>query len=88
MRLLRAMVMALGVAVFGMLAGITFTMILVVLFWARSPATVLVVLTGCYAAAAMGLWLRLNGILRDWKTLAASLDQLRKDRISLEEMLA
>jgi hypothetical protein len=49
---------------------------------------VLVILTMLYAAAGFCLYQRLNGLLRTWQTLSASLDQLRKDRACLEKLLA
>ncbi len=87
-RLLRAFLLALGVAVFGLLAGLTVTAVLVVLFWAVSHAAVLLILTGLYGAAAVWLYRSLNALLRDWQSFSASLDQLRKDRACLEKILA
>ena len=86
-RLLHAFLLALGVAAFGMLAGVTFTAVIVVLFWCYSPAAVLLALTALYGAAGVWLCLRLTRLLRDWQTLSASLDQLRKDRACLEKTL-
>jgi uncharacterized membrane protein YqjE len=86
-RLLHAFLLALGVAAFGLLAGLTLTAGLVVWLWAW-PVTVLLILTGLYTAAGICLYRRLTGVLRNWQTLAASLNQLRKDRACLEEILA
>ena len=52
-----------------------------------APLAVLLSLTGLYAAAGLGLCWRLKVWLRDWQTLSASLDQLRKDRAALEKIL-
>ena len=87
-RLLHAFLLALGVAAFGLLAGVALTGVLVLLFWNFSPVAVLLALTGLYAAAAVVLYWRLTGLLRDWQTLSATLDQLRKDRSCLEKLLA
>ena len=87
-RLLHAILLALGVATFGLVAGITLTAAIVVLLWAWSPVAVLLTLTGLYGVAAICLYQRLTGLLRDWQTLSASLDQLRKDRACLEKTLA
>jgi uncharacterized membrane protein YqjE len=84
-RLLHAILLALGVAAFGFLAILALNIALVVLFWNHSPVAVLLGLTGLYAAAAGGLFWRLSSLLRDWKVLAATLQQLRKDRECLEE---
>jgi uncharacterized membrane protein YqjE len=87
-RILHAFLLALGVAAFGLLAGVTLTAAIVVLLWAWSHMTVLLILTGIYAAAGFFLYRRLTGLLRDWQTLSATLDQLRKDRECLEKLLA
>jgi uncharacterized membrane protein YqjE len=85
-RLLHAFLLALGVAAFGLLAGLTLTAAIVVWLWAW-PIAVLATLTILYGAAGIFLWQRLNGLLRDWQTLSASLGQLRKDRACLEKIL-
>ena len=86
-RLLHAILLALGVATFGLLAGITLTAAIVVLLWAYSPVAVLLTVTGLYGAAGVWLYRRLTRLLRDWHTLSATLDQLRKDRACLEKTL-
>ena len=86
-RLLHAFLLALGVAALGLLAGVVFTGALVVLLWAVSPVGVLLVLTVLYGATAFYLFRRLTGLMRDWRTLSATLDQLRKDRVCLEGIL-
>jgi uncharacterized membrane protein YqjE len=85
-RLLRALLLALGAMVFGLLGGMTLTAAIVILLRACSPATVLLALTVLYAGAGLGLYWRLMGLLRTWEILAASLDQLRKDRACLEKI--
>ena len=87
-RLLRAFLMALGVAAFGLLAGLALTAAIVVGLWAWSHVAVLLALTCLYGAAGICLYRRLTGLLRDWQTLSATLDQLRKDRACLEKNLA
>ena len=87
-RLLHAILLALGVAAFGLLASLTLTAAIVVLLWTWSPLAVLLTLTGLYGAAGVYLYRRLTGLLRDWQTLSATLDQLRKDRACLEKNLA
>ena len=87
-RLLHAFLLALGVAAFGLLAGITLTAAIVVLLWQYSPLAVLLTLTGLYGVAAVCLYRQLTGLLRDWKTLSATLDQLGKDCACLEKTLA
>jgi uncharacterized membrane protein YqjE len=86
-RLLHAFLLALGVATFGLLAGLTFTATIVVLLWAWSPWAALLILTGIYSTAGICLYRRLIGVMRNWQTLSASLEQLRKDRACLEKIL-
>jgi uncharacterized membrane protein YqjE len=86
-RLLHAFLLALGVAAFGLLAGVALSGAVVVLFWDFSPLAVLLVLTGLHGSAAVVLYRRLAGLLRDWQTFSATLDQLRKDRACLERLL-
>ena len=86
-RLLHAILLALGVAAFGLLAGITLTAAIVVGLWTWSPVAVLLILAGLFGAAGVCLYRRLSGLLHDWQTLSATLDQLRKDRACLEKLL-
>jgi len=86
-RILQAFLLALGVAAFGLLAGVTLTAGIAVLLWTWSPVAVLFILTAIYAAAGTWLYRRLTGLLHDWQTLSATLDQLRKDRIGMEKFL-
>src|ERR1041385_2585546 len=86
-RLLHAILLALGVAVFGFLAGVAVTVAIVVLLWNISPVTVLLVLTSLYAAIAVYLYRRFTALQHDWKTFPATLDQLGKDRACLETIL-
>jgi uncharacterized membrane protein YqjE len=86
-RHLQAILLAFGVAAFGLLAGLTLTAAIVVWLWAW-PVTVLLTLTCLYGVTAVFLYQRLTGLLRDWQTLSASLDQFRKDRACLEKILA
>ena len=87
-RLLHVFLLALGVAAFGLLAGLALTAAVVVGLWAWSHVAALLALTCLYGAAGICLYRRLAGLLRDWQTLSASLDQLRKDRACLEKNLA
>ncbi len=86
-RLLYAILLALGLAVFVFLAGVALTVALVVLLWKISPVAVLLVLTGLYAAIALFCYWRFTALQRDWKTLPATLEQFKKDRACLETIL-
>jgi len=84
--LLHALLLALGAGAFGLLAALTFTAALVI--WLSAwPVTVLLILTGLYGAAGICLYQRLTGLLRDWQTLSATRDELRKDHACLKEIL-
>ena len=87
-RLLRAILLALGVAALSLLAGVALTGAVVVLFREDWRLAALLALTGLYGAAALCLYRRLTRLLRDWQNLPATLDQLRKDRACLEKTLA
>ena len=87
-RFLHAVMLALGVAALGILAGIMLSATLACLLWSWSPPGVFAILTVLYAAAGFFLYRRFTGLLRDWQTLSASLDQLRKDRAGLEKLVA
>ncbi len=86
-RLLHAFLLAVGVAVFGLLASLTMTASIVVLLWAWSHAVVLLILTVLYGGAGICLYRRLIALRRNWQTFSTSLDQLRKDRECLEKVI-
>jgi len=85
-RLLRALLLALAVAAFGLLAGITLTAA-IVLSWPQNPVAVLLILTVIYGLSAIFLCRWMLSLLRDWQSFASSLEQLRKDRQCLEKIL-
>jgi len=87
-RALRAILLALGVAVFSFLAGAALTVALVVMLWSFSPIAVLLTLTLLYGATAVILYRYFSALQRNWEALPATLDQLRKDRACLEKYLA
>ena len=78
-RLARAILLALGVAGFGLLAGAALTGAVVVLFWEVSPLAVFLALAVLYGGAAGCLYRRLALLFRSWQSLPATIDQLRKD---------
>ena len=85
---LHSLLLALGVAVFGALAGVALTGAVVVLLWEWSPAGALVGLTVVYAGVSGVLYHRLLLLQRDWKVLSATLAQLKEDRVCLEQSLS
>lgn len=86
-RLVRAILFALATAVFGFLTGAALTVALIVLLWDVSPVAVLLALTVIYAAAAAHFYHRLILLQRNWQTLPATFDQLKKDCACLEKSL-
>jgi uncharacterized membrane protein YqjE len=78
-RFLRAILLSLGVAAFGLLTGTALTGLIVVSFRGFPPVAVLAILTFLYAAAAAWFYWRLGRLMRDWKAFSATLDQLKKD---------
>ena len=86
-QILRAFRLALGAAAFGLLAGVALTAVIAVAFWRTSPIAALLILTALYSTAAVFIYARLARLQRNWQTLPASLDQLRKDRECLEKNL-
>jgi uncharacterized membrane protein YqjE len=80
-----AICLALGAAVFGLLAGIALTFVIVVALWEYSHVIALLVLTVLYIIAAVFFYVRLVRLQQDWQTLPGTLDQLKKDRECLEK---
>lgn len=86
----QAVLLALAMAVLGLLGAMTLTAAVVVQFWALSPVGVLLLLSGIYGLGAFLAYRRLRRlrqVLQDHPALSASLDQLRKDRACLEKVL-
>lgn len=87
-RVMYAFWLSVVVAVCGLLAGIVLSAAIAVVCWHWSPVGILLILAAIYAAAA-GISFRLLARLRsDWKTLPATMEELRKDRECLEKSLS
>lgn len=86
-RLILALLLSLGLGVLGLLAGVALSAALVVLFWAQSPLGVLLGLTVLYGMAGVCVLAKLRRLIAGWETLPATLEQLRKDRTCVEQML-
>src|SRR5258708_33107986 len=84
-RMLRAMLLAMGAVAFGVLAGVALTIVIAIGLWGHSPVIALLILTALYAAAAIFLYGRLTRLQRHWRTLAGTLEQLKKDSECLKE---
>jgi uncharacterized membrane protein YqjE len=87
-RLLHAGFLALGIAGSVLLAGMAVSAAIVVAGWAWSPLGVLLILAAVQLGAAVALGALLSGLLHRWQSFTASLDQLRKDRVCIAEILA
>ena len=86
-RILRVIWLSLAAAAFGLLAGIALTAIIVVALWEYHPVVALLILAALYAAAAVYCHGRMRCLQRDWRTLAGTIDQLKKDRECLGKYL-
>ena len=78
-RLLQALLFALGMAAFGLLAGVAFTLLVLLACWKSSPVLAMVVLTLVYGAGAVFFGMRLVALRRDWEAFSGSLSQIKKD---------
>ena len=86
-RFLHAVLLALGAAALGLLAGMTLTATMVVLLWPYSHVATLLTLTVLYGTGGFWLGWRLKEMSHH-QPLSATLDQLRKDRACLAKILA
>jgi uncharacterized membrane protein YqjE len=86
-RIVHVILLALGTAVFGLLAGIGLTITIVLVFWDHSPIIAGLVLTVLYAIGGLLLYTSLKRRMHDWQTLPSTLEQLKKDRECLERNL-
>ena len=84
---LHAILLAVGLVVFGLLATMTLTAVVVVSWWDCSPVGVLAALTVLYGAAGFGLYRQLVRLIRKEQPLSALIDQIQKDRDSMEQTL-
>ncbi|MCC5847703.1 MAG: phage holin family protein [Verrucomicrobia bacterium] len=80
-QLLRVIFLALAVAVFGLLGGITLTFLIVYVMREESLATTLVYLSALYGLIVLFLCWRIIRLLRNWDILSDSIEQLRKDSL-------
>jgi uncharacterized membrane protein YqjE len=85
--IMRSLFLATCVGVCGLLACVTVTALITVVFWDDSPVGVLAGLAGLYTCVGVVCYILLLKMRRDWKTIPATLDQLKKDRECLEKSL-
>jgi uncharacterized membrane protein YqjE len=86
-RLVASLLNALLIAACALLALMSASAAVVVVAWPFCPVTALLLLTALYLAAGTILYRRLMRRLRAWRSFAATMEQLRKDRACLDHML-
>jgi uncharacterized membrane protein YqjE len=86
-RFLGSILLALGVAVFSLLAGVALTFVMVLALWDHAPLVTAGALTALYAGTGAWLYARLRQRLRNWEPLPATLAQIHQDRTWLEGCL-
>jgi uncharacterized membrane protein YqjE len=84
-RLVDMVFLAVATAALGLLGGIAWSAAVVIYFWPTSPVTALLILGASYGVSAVVLCRRLIVLRRRQQTLAATLDQLRKDQSCLNK---
>ena len=84
-RLLDALLLVAACLVSALMTVAMLTLTLVVIFWQEYRVAVLVLLTLGYAVGAGVSFWTLRNRLRDWKSFAATLEQIKKDRACLEK---
>jgi len=84
-RVLLAILLALCAVAFGLLAGVTLTVVIAVALWEYSHILALLVLATLYTSAALIFYSQLVRLQRDWQSLPGTLEQLKKDRECLEQ---
>jgi uncharacterized membrane protein YqjE len=86
-RIVKAIWLAVAVAAFGLMAGVTLTLAVAVALWNRSPLLAVLVMAAIYLIAALICYARLAQMQKNWETLPATMEQLKKDRECLEKNL-
>jgi uncharacterized membrane protein YqjE len=84
----RSLFLSLGIFAFGLLGMSTLTAAVVIGLWSQSPGLVLGVFAGLYGLLAIAIALILRRMMRRAEPFSATLDQLRKDRRSVEKLFS
>ncbi|HXE41568.1 MAG TPA: phage holin family protein [Candidatus Baltobacteraceae bacterium] len=87
-KVLRSLWYAMIASVFALLAGIVLTILIAITFWGNHPIAALLALMALYLSIAVIFYFRLAKLQRDWETLPATIEQLRKDRECLGKNLS
>lgn len=83
-RLLRFFILSVILGVIGLLACMSLTALIIVLFWSAAPVLTLVSVVVFYFLLGILLVRQLRVLSRDWEAFSATLGQLRKDRLAFE----
>lgn len=86
-RLMRALWLSLAAGISALLAAVAVSIAIAVACWNWSPVGAMVIVAGLYGSVACFSYAQLARLRRDWRTLPATLEQLRKDRECLREHL-
>lgn len=86
-RFVLAIMLALGATIFAVLAGVALTVALAVALWNYSPVEAMLAMAAIYLVAGGLLFYRLAKLRKEWQTLPATLDQLKKDRECLDHIV-
>jgi uncharacterized membrane protein YqjE len=84
----RSLVLSLGVFAFGLLGMGALTAAVVIGPWTQSPGLALGVFGGLYGLLAIAIALIVRRMMRRAEPFSATLDQLRKDRSSVEKLFS
>jgi uncharacterized membrane protein YqjE len=87
-RILRSIWFAMVALVCVLLAGVTLTAVIALAFWGNHPIAALLALMALYLSVAGIFFFRLMKLQRNWETLPATIEQMRKDRECLEKNLS
>lgn len=84
-RILRSLMLALAVAVFGLLGVAFLTVAITAALWPWSPTGALLGAAVFHGVIALVVHTRLRSLWRNWNAFSASVDQLRKDCECLQD---
>lgn len=87
-QMLRAFWLGLVVGISGLMAGVAVSVAIAIACWPWSPLGAMLILTALYASLAFIFNAKLARLRRDWTTLPATLDELKKDRECLARHLS
>jgi len=78
-RMLRALGLVMMATVFGLLTGMAVTLVVAAAFWNHHPVIALAIVAAVYLAIAVLSYAGFVRLIRNWRILSATIDQLKKD---------